>query len=101
MYDVLTTTYGFACPARGGGRVRLSGLRRREELPGRHHPTVFRVEFACTCGGDHPGLVAHDELDLAPLGLEDDSTYLNLMTSHTDAVAVELAELAATRIRAG
>ena len=98
---MLTTTYGFACPSRGEARVRLSGFRRLEELPGPHHPAVFRVDFACGCGGDHPGLVTHDQLDLAPLGFEDDSTYLNLMTSRNDSVAVELAGLAASRIKAG
>src|ERR1700751_4605142 len=101
MYDALTTTYGFSCPARGEARVRLSGFRRLEELPGPHHPAVFHVDFVCTCGGDHAGLVAHDELDLAPLGLEDDTTYVNLMTSRNESVDVELAELAASRIRAG
>src|SRR5579862_5451886 len=101
MYDALTTTYGFSCPARGETRVRLSGFRRLEELPGPHHPAVFRVDFACACGGDHPGLVPHDELDLAPLGLEDASTYLNLMTSRTDSVGAELAGIAASRIKAG
>jgi hypothetical protein len=101
MYDALTTTYSFSCPSRGEARVRLSGFRRLEELPGPHHPAVFRVDFACACGDHHPGLVTHDELDLAPLGLEDERPYLDLMTSHTGSVAAELAELAAVRIRAG
>ena len=101
MYDALTTTYSFSCPSRGEARVRLSGFRRLEELPGPHHPAVFRVDFACACGDDHPGLVSHDELDLAPLGLEDETPYLDLMTSHTGSVAAELAEVAAVRIRAG
>ncbi|HZT45859.1 MAG TPA: hypothetical protein VFA24_06730 [Gaiellaceae bacterium] len=101
MYDALTTTYGFSCPTRGEARVRLSRFRRLEELPGPHHPAVYRIDFACGCGDDHAGLVAHDELDLAPLGLEDETTYVNLMTSRIDSVAVELAELAASRIRAG
>jgi hypothetical protein len=101
MYDALTTTYSFACPSRGEARVRLSGFRRLEELPGPHHPAVFRVDFACACGDHHPGLLTHDELDLAPLGLEDETPYLDLMTSQTGSVAAELAELAAVRIRAG
>jgi hypothetical protein len=81
--------------------VRLSGFRRLEELPGPHHPSVFRIDFGCACGGEHPGLVTHDELDLAPLGLEDDTRYVDLMTSHTSSVAAELADVAASRIRAG
>jgi hypothetical protein len=101
MYDALTTTYRFACPLRGETRVRLSGFRRLEELPGPHHPAVYRVDFGCACGGDHPGLVTHDELDLAPLGLEDKATYVNLMTSRSDSVAAELLEVAAVRIKAG
>jgi hypothetical protein len=101
VYDALTTTYRFSCPSRGEARVRLSGFRRLEELPGPHHPTVFRVDFGCACGGDHPGLVTHDELDLAPLGLDDEATYVNLMTSRTDSVAAEFSEFAALRIKAG
>jgi hypothetical protein len=81
--------------------VRLSRFRRLEELPGPHRPTVYRVDFACGCGHDHPALVAHDELDLAPLGLEEERTFVNLMTSRQESLASELAELAALRIRAG
>jgi hypothetical protein len=101
MYDALTTTYGFSCPTRGEARVRLSRFRRLEELPGPHHPAVYRVDFACGCGDDHAGLVSHDELDLAPLGLEDETRYVDLMTSHTGSVATELCDLAAARIKAG
>src|SRR5579859_7106454 len=101
MYDALTTTFGFSCPSRGEARVQLSGFRRLEELPGPHHPTVFRVYFSCGCGEDHPGLLTHGELYLAPLGLEDETPYLDLMTSQTGSVAAELSELAAVRIRAG
>jgi hypothetical protein len=101
MYDALTTTYRLSCPHRGQSSVHLSGFRRLEELPGAHHPSVYRVEFACGCGEEHPGLVTHGELDWAPLGLEGDTTFLNLMTSRSDSVAVELSELAAQRIGAG
>jgi hypothetical protein len=62
---------------------------------------VYRVLFACGCGGDHPGLVSHDELDWAPLGAAAETTFRNLMTSHDDLLAVELTELAAARIGAG
>jgi hypothetical protein len=101
MYDALTTSYRLSCPTHGETSVRLSGFRRLEELPGPHSPTVYSVVFACGCGADHPALVAHDELDLAPLGLEEERTYLNLMTSRTEPLALELAELAARRIGAG
>ena len=101
MYDSLTTTYTFSCPVHGETRVVLSRFRRLEELPGPHHPAVFRVEFACGCGHDHPGLVTHDELDWAPLGLQDETTYLNLMTSRSEPIGGELVDLAASHIKAG
>ncbi len=101
MYDALTTRYRFPCPVHGETSVLLSRFRRLEELPGPHHPAVYRVEFACGCGEEHPGLVSHDELDWAPLGLEERTSFVNLMTSRTDRVAVELGDLAALRIKAG
>ena len=100
MYDALTTSYTFACPSHGETRVRLSRFRRVEELPGARHPAVFRVEFDCGCGSEHPGLVTHDELDWAPLGLQE-GTYVNLMTSRVDNVSGELGDLAARHIQAG
>jgi hypothetical protein len=101
MYDALTTSYTFSCPIHGETRVRLSRFRRLQELPGAHSPSVYRVEFACGCGGEHPGLVTHDDLDWAPLGLQDGSTFVNLMTSRVEAIGVEFGELAAARIKAG
>jgi hypothetical protein len=101
MYDTLTTSYTFSCPIHGETHVRLSRFRRLQELPGAHSPSVFRVEFACGCGGEHPGLVTHDDLDWAPLGVQDSTTFLNLMTSRIEAIGVEFGELAATRINAG
>jgi hypothetical protein len=101
MYDALTTTYTFPCPAHGQTRVRLSRFRRLEELPGAQHPVVYRIEFACGCGAEHPGLVSHDDLDWAPLGLREDATFVNLMTSRRDSLATELSDLAASRIKAG
>jgi hypothetical protein len=101
MYDTLTTSYTFPCPIHGETHVRLSRFRRLEELPGAHHPAVYRVDFACGCGGEHPGLVTHDDLDWAPLGLGDETRYVNLMTSRVETVAGELGDLAATRIKAG
>jgi hypothetical protein len=100
VYDALTSSFTFACPSRGEARVRLSAFRELERLPGADHPAVYRVRFACSCGDDHLGLVSHDELDWAPLGLQD-ATFLNLMTSRTERLADELGDLAARRIQAG
>lgn len=101
MYDPLTTAYRLSCPKHGKTSVRLSRFRRLEELPGPHHPAVYRIVFACGCGDEHPGLVAHDDLDLGPLGLEEERSFLNLMTSRVDSVAVELTAIAAQRIKSG
>jgi hypothetical protein len=100
MYDALTASYEFECPARGTETVRLHEFRRIERLAGAAHPAVYRVAFACSCGDVHRGLVTHDDLDWAPLGLHDRG-FLNLMTSRMDDVAVELGDLAVRRIRAG
>ena len=101
MYDVLRSAYTFSCPTHGKTHVRLSRFRSLDRLAGTHHPTVYRIEFACGCGVEHPGLVTHEELDWAPLGLTDETPFLNLMTSRLEAVAEELGALAATRIGAG
>jgi hypothetical protein len=100
MFDALTSRFGFACPERGEARVALSAFRRIEQLPGAAHPAVFQIAFDCGCGGRHPGLVSHDELDWAPLGLQE-GLFLNLMTANLDPVEDELADLAARRIGAG
>jgi hypothetical protein len=100
MYDALTSRYTFSCPSKGESRVALSAFRTLERLPGTAHPVVYRVRFACPCGDEHDGLVSHDDLDWAPLGLET-GVFLNLMTSRVEPVASELAALAATRIQAG
>jgi hypothetical protein len=101
MYDGLTARYTFACPKRGETRVTLSEFRRLERLPGAAHPAVFDVRFACPCGGEHQGLVTHEELDWAPLGLSSGVRFLNLMTARLEALESELAEQAALRIKAG
>ena len=101
MYDPLTSTYSFSCPHRQVARIRLSAFRRLERLPGAAHPAVYRVQFACACGGEHPGLIAHDDLDWAHLGTTIDLTFRNLMTAHVDPIAAELTELAVGRIGAG
>jgi hypothetical protein len=100
MYDVLRSRYTFACPARGETHVALSSFRRLVRLPGAAHPAVYRVQFDCSCGEEHVGLVADDDLDWAPLGLAG-GTFLNLMTSTHDAIADELAHASAQRIKAG
>jgi len=101
MYDALTTSYRLSCPRHGATSVRLSRFRLVDQLPGAQHPAVYRIVFACGCGDEHPGLVSHGDLDWAPLGLEEERRFLNLMTSQVDAVASELSDLAALRIRAG
>ena len=99
--DALTSTYSLSCPAHGTARVRLSAFRVLERLPGTSHPAVYRVRFACGCGEEHVGLVPHDELDWAPLGLTPGRTYVNLMTARHDDLAAELTSLALRRIEAG
>ncbi len=68
MYDGLTGHYTFSCPVVGHVQVRLSAFRSLERLPGASHPAVYQVVFACSCGGEHEGLVTHEDLDWAPLG---------------------------------
>jgi hypothetical protein len=101
VYDALTSTYSFACPHGREARVSLSAFRALERLPGAAHPAVYQILFACRCGEEHPGLVAHDELDWAPLGATATGTFRNLLTSHDDLLAGELSDLAAVRIGAG
>ena len=61
--DALTGRFRLPCPASGWSSVRLSSFREIERLDGSAHPALYRVVFACTCGGEHVALVAHDELD--------------------------------------
>jgi hypothetical protein len=100
MYDALSARYTFPCPRRERSAVRLSSFRELERLPGASHPAVFRVRFSCACGDEHLGLVRHDELDWAPLGLEE-REFLNLMTDRLEPLAREFSDLAARRIAAG
>ncbi len=100
MYNVLTGRFTFHCPSRGESRVALSAFRQLERLPGAVHPAVYRVRFACGCGEEHDGLLAHDELDWAPLGING-GLFLNLMTARLDSVEDELSDLAVRRIQAG
>jgi hypothetical protein len=100
MYDPFTSRYAFACPTRGETQVLLSAFRSIEQLPGAAHPAVFRVRFACGCGEEHDGLLTHEDLDWAPLGL-DAGEFLNLMTDRLDPAGAELGELAAEHIKRG
>jgi hypothetical protein len=101
MYDALTTRYTFSCPLHGETHVLLSAFRRLDRLPGAAHPAVYHVAFSCGCGGEHPGLVSHDDLDYAPLGLGETRPFLNLMTSRSVGLGDELGDLAARRIQGG
>jgi hypothetical protein len=100
MYDALTGRFTFPCPARGETRVTLSAFRQLERLPGAAHPAVFQVVFACACGEEHDGLVTHDDLDWAPLGLQG-GVFYNVMTSRLDQVEAELSDQAMRRIQGG
>jgi hypothetical protein len=81
--------------------VLLSAFRSIEQLPGAAHPAVFRVRFDCACGEEHDGLLTHEELDWAPLGLGAGEEFLNLMTARREPLAGELGELAALHIKRG
>jgi hypothetical protein len=100
MYDALTARYTFACPSRGRTHVALSAFRLLERLPGPAHPAVYGVEFDCDCGGQHPGLVSHDDLDWAPLGAHA-GPFVDLMTSRTLDAGDELLEAAAAHLKSG
>jgi len=100
MYDALTARFTFACPHREQAHVALSSFRLLERLPGAAHPAVFEIRFDCGCGEEHTGLVAHDDLDWAPLGGRA-GAYVDLMTSRTATAAAELLDAAASRVRAG
>ncbi len=99
--DALTSTFRLACPRQGTARVLLSAFRRIERLPGTSHPAAYQVQFSCGCGEDHPALLSHALLDWAPLGLDTDGSFLNLMTSRHDDLAEELTSVVTSRISAG
>jgi hypothetical protein len=100
MYDGLTGRYTFSCPTAGEVSVRLSRFRLVQRLGGAAHPAVYRIVFTCPCGGEHDGLVTHDELDWAPLGAAA-VPFFNLMTARLELAADELLDRAARLIRAG
>src|SRR4029078_222384 len=96
----LTGLYTFACPVRGEVRLPLSAFRIIDRLPRAPDPAFYKITFSCDCGDEHEGLVAHDDLDWAPLA-GGDVSFVNLMTSKLESAAAELLELAATQIRVG
>jgi hypothetical protein len=100
MYDGLTGLYTFACPVRVEVRLPLSAFRGHRSPAGAAHPAVYKIIFSCDCGGRARGLVAHDDLDWAPLA-GGDVSFVNLMTSKLESAAADLVELAATQIRVG
>jgi hypothetical protein len=100
MYDALTGRYTFSCPHTEHARVTLSAFRLLQRLPGAAHPAVYRVRFDCWCGEEHTGLLAHDELDWAPLGGAA-GMFLDLMTSRLADAGAELADAASAKLRAG
>jgi hypothetical protein len=99
--DALTGAFRLPCPTHGTASVRLSAFREIERLAGSAHPAVYRVAFSCPCGDDHVTLIGHDTLDWSPLGLDEGTAFVNLMTSRRDDVAVELAAVATTHIDRG
>jgi hypothetical protein len=101
VYDRLTAHFLFRCPLRADQvRVRLSAFRTVERLPGSVHPAVYEVRFSCPCGGEHPGLVTHDELDWAPISPSDERFY-NVMTGRLEPAAADLVEQSVGMIRRG
>ncbi len=101
MYEPLTARFRFRCPVRAEAvRVRLSAFRTVERLPGSAHPAVYEVRFSCPCGEEHAGLVAHDELDWAPIGPTEER-FFNIMTGRLELAADELVEQSAGLIRRG
>ena len=97
----LTGAFLLPCPTQGIVSVRLSAFRQIERLGGAAHPAVYHVGFACPCGEEHVALMGHDALDWGSVGLDDDTAFVNLMTSHRDDVASELVALATARIDRG
>src|SRR5436190_497627 len=90
MYDGLTTRYTFACPEQGDARVSLSSFRRVERLLGTAHPALYRVDFECRCGAEHPGLLTHEELDLALLAAADGAVGLAVRCPACDRTSINL-----------
>ena len=97
----LTGAFLLPCPTQGIVSVRLSAFRQIERLGGAAHPAVYHVGFACPCGEEHVALMGHDALDWGSVGLDDDTAFVNLMTSQRDDVASELVALATARIDRG
>ena len=74
-------------PARGEAQVLLSAFRTHRAAAGRGAPgRLPRRASTAAAASEHDGLVTHDELDWAPLGLGA-GEFLNLMTARLDPVA--------------
>ena len=101
MYDASPAGTRSRARRRARRACALSAFRRLERLPGAAHPgRLPACGSPAAAASEHAGLVAHDELDWAPLGLGA-GAFLNLMTARLEPVADELADLAARRIEAG
>lgn len=102
MYDGLTATYRFSCPAMPGTtRVRLSSFRRLERVPGTAHPAIYGVAFACACGDEHDAFLSHADLDLAPVASAPAERFYNVMTGRLEEVGDEIAGQALARLSRG
>jgi hypothetical protein len=105
MWDALGHSFRFRCPVSEDARVRvpLSSFRSVDRLSGSAHPAVFHVQFDCSlCGGRHPALAAHDELDHAPLAGPAEVSFWDPLTGRVAGdLGHELAQSAADRLRKG
>ena len=103
MWDALRHSFTFRCPVETVDHVPvpLSSFLSVERLSGPVHPAVFQVVYACTvCGGEHPALAPHDELDHAPLAGALAVSFWDPMTGRIAGdLGYELAQ-AAAKIRA-
>ena len=102
MFDPLRHRYALRCPElEDRVWVPVSAFRVIRRLRGPHNPAIFRVEFDCECGSRHEALVAHDQLDWAPLGTDSTETFTNIVTGRRELVATELLEHASDALRRG
>jgi hypothetical protein len=105
MWDALRHSFTFRCPVETVDHVPvpLSSFLSVERLSGPVHPAVFQVVYACTlCGGEHPALAPHDELDHAPLAGTLAVSFWDPMTGRIAGdLGYELAQAAADRLRRG
>lgn len=100
MYDGFKARYTFPCPARREASIPFSAFRTVEQLPGVRRPAVFDIRFSCPCGGEHPGLLTHRDLDWSPLGGTAEA-FFDVMTGRFESVYDMLVDEAAHRITHG